>query len=279
MKIMIIVASLLSLFGCRSAWKGIESDTITSFSLREGGGMNRFSGFGYSIRETKDGKVHFLFDEGLPSEKEFVLDDHSVFDSLQQVIMKHKMYTYHDHYQSPFDVTDGTSWSLSVRYVSGNRIDAGGYMHGPKGYRDAFRDIDKCLEYWKNLPVSANEVVTFLYDYGKEHYTFKREDDHALLIFDNEETGDHQELVRDLEMMEDLRIFVNIEGFKMNNTNGDLDFEYTPWSYDITYSNGDHYRYEGYDRDFKCGYTHILQGFVSHWMQETEHITPYYYHY
>ena len=83
---LMVLFSLLSMFGCQSPWKGFENDTITSFSLSEGGGMDRFSGFGYSVRETKDGKVHFLFDEGLPGEKEFTLDDHSVFDSLQQLV-------------------------------------------------------------------------------------------------------------------------------------------------------------------------------------------------
>ena len=80
---LMVILSLLPLFGCGSPWKGFENDTITSFSLSEGGGMNRFSGFGYSVNETKDGRVHFLFDEGLPGEKEFTIDDHSVFDSLQ----------------------------------------------------------------------------------------------------------------------------------------------------------------------------------------------------
>lgn len=277
MKIMILLASLLSLFGCRSAWKGIENDTITYFSLSEGGGMNRFSGFGYSIRETKDGKVHFLFDEGLPGEKEFVLDDHSVFDSLQQVIMKHKMYTYHGHYRPPFDVTDGTSWDLSVRYASGNCIDAGGYMHGPKGYREAFRDIDRCLEHWKNLSVPANEVTSFVYEYGKEKYTIKRVDDHAVLIYDNEETDEHRELERELEMLEDLRMFLNVERLKMNNERGKVGDDCTLWMYEINYSNGDHFLYEGYDCGFLCGYTHMLQGFVSNCMKNDEERNYYYY--
>ena len=276
---MIVIASLLSLFGCPSAWKGIENDTITSFSLSEGGGMNRLSGFNYDIRENKDGTVHFAFNKGFPDEKVFDLDDHSVFDSLQQIVMKHKMYNYHDHYRPPFDVTDGKSWSLSVHYKSGNSISAGGYMAGPDGYRDAFRDIDRCLEHWKNLPVAQKDVVSFLYVYGKEKYTMERMDDHAKLVYDNEETGEHRELERTLDMLEDLRVVFNVEGLKMDRTWGETDADGTPWLYDITYSDGDHYRYESCDRDFKCGYTYILQGFISHWMEEKEFRTPYYYHY
>ena len=279
MKIMIVLASLLSLFGCGSPWKGFENDTIKSFSLSEGGGMNRFSGFGYYIKETKDGKVLFRFDEGLPSEKEFILDDHSVFDSLQQIIAKHKMYTYHGHYQPPFDITDGTSWSLDVRYASGNEIDAGGYMHGPKGYGDAFREIRQCLDHWKEMPFGVNQVESFLYEYGQERYTLERKDDHIAVTYDNQETGEHQELEREPEMLEDLRIIFNVDRLKMNQTKEKLDDGCTPWMYDITYSNGDQYHYESYDCDFKCGYTHILQGFLSHWMEETENRRPLYYYY
>lgn len=278
MKLMIIIASLLSLLGCRSPWKGFENDTITSFSFSEGGGMNRFSGFGYYIKETRDGKVYFRFDEGLPGEKEFTLDDHSVFDSLQQIIAKHKMYTYHGHYSPPFDITDGKSWSLDVNYKSGNSIDAGGYMHGPKGYGEAFREIRQCLDHWKELPVPVNEVTYFLYVYGNKQYIMERKDDHSTLTYDNKETGEHQVLERELDMLEDLRILFNVDRLKMNQTRGTLDEGATPWMYEITYSNGDQYHYESYDRDFKCGYTHILQGFISNWMEEKEQRRPIYYY-
>jgi hypothetical protein len=275
---LMVLFSLLSMFGCQSPWKGFENDTITSFSLSEGGGMDRFSGFGYSVRETKDGKVHFLFDEGLPGEKEFTLDDHSVFDSLQQLVAKHKLYKYRDFYRPPFDITDGKSWHLSVDYASGKSISSGGYMYGPNGYREAFQEIIQCLDHWKAMPVAANEVVLFLYEYGKEHYSILRKDDHAVLTYDNEETGEHQELEREPQILEDLRVIFNVDRLKMNGQRGNLDGEYTPWMYDITYSNGDHYRYESYDRDFKCGYTHILQGFIANWMEDKEERTPFYYY-
>lgn len=263
---MIVLASLLTLFGCQSPQNGFEGDTITYFSLSEGGGMNRFGGFKYRIEETKDGKVHFLFDEGYPDEKEFVLDDHSVFDSLQQIVLKHKMYRYKGNYNPPFHITDGQSWSLYVKYASRETISAGGYMAGPDGYRDAFNDIIQCLQPWKDIPVPVNEVVSFVYDYGKEHYAIERKDDHAMLTYDNNETGEHQVFERDMELLEHLRVTFNVERLKMNNTRGTLDEGCTPWMYEITYSNGDHYRYESYDGDFKCGYTCILQGFLSIWM-------------
>ena len=268
---------MLSLFGCGPLKNKFENDTIISFSLSEGGGMNRFSGFSYNVKETKDGKVYFCFDEGLPDEKDCTIDDHSVFDSLQKIVMKHKMYKYHGHYQPPFDITDGYSWHLYVDYASGQSISAGGYMYGPDGYRDAFQDIIQCLDHWKNMPIAVNDVVSFLYVYGKERYTIERKDDHALLTYDNEESGEHKVLERELDMLDDLRVLFNIDRLKMNGNRGEIDFDCTPWLYDITYSNGNHYRYESYDRDYKCGYTNILQGFISNWMEEKENRHRFYY--
>ena len=261
MKLMIVLASMLSLFGHKN-------DTITSFSLREGGGMDRFSGFNYYIKQTEDGRVYFRFNEGFPDEKDFTLDDHSVFDSLQQIIIRYKMNKYHGHYRPPFDILDGTSWSLDVHYASGKSINAGGYMDGPKGYQSAFQDIQQCLNHWKEMPVPVNEVVSFLYVYGKERYTIERNDNKALLTYDNEETGEHKTLERGLDMLEDLRVLFNIDRLKMNGKRGKTDLGCTLWMYEITYSNGDNYRYESYDCDFKCGYTYSLQGFISKWMNE-----------
>ncbi len=265
-KTMVLIAGLLSLFGCSSSGNTPvnENDTITHFSLSEGGGMNRFSGFSYIVDETKEGKVHFIFNEGYPDEKELTIDDHAVFDSLQAIVQKYKMFKYKGHYQPKFDITDGTSWHLYVTYASGKDISTGGYMAGPDGYRAAFSEIIQCLQHWKNMPGASNDVVSFIYEYGPERYTMERKDDHVVITVDNEKTGEHQVIERELAVLEDLRILFNIQRLKMNGTRSEnLDFEYTPWMYEITYSNGEHYRYESYDSNFKCGYTESMQFFIS----------------
>ena len=265
LKTMVLMASLLSLFGCSSGNTPVnENDTITHFSLSEGGGMNRFSGYSYIVEETKEGKVHFIFDEGYPDEKELMIDDHAVFDSLQTIILKYKMYKYKSNYQPKFDVLDGTSWHLYVTYASGKDISAGGSMAGPDGYRAAISEIIQCLQHWKDMPGVSNDVVSFIYEYGPERYTMERKDDHVVITVDNEKTGEHQVIERELTVLDDLRVLFNIDRLKMNGTRSEnLDFEYTPWMYDITYSNGMHYHYESYDRDYKCGYTESLQFFIS----------------
>lgn len=281
MKTMIVLAGLLSLFGCASpkhSPKPSENDTITYFSLSEGGGMDRFSGYAYQVELTEEGKVHFLFDEGYPDEKELTIDDRSVFDSLNAIILKHKVYKYEGRYMPKYDVLDGTSWGLYVVYASGNTLSTGGYMAGPSGYRAAIGDFIQCLDQWKALPGASNDVVSFLYEYGPDRYTFERRDTLVIMTIDNQETGAHQVLERELEVLDHLRVLFNINRLKMNETRGELDFEYTPWMYEITYSNGDHYRYEGYDRDYKCGYTESLQYFISNCQKEKEERDHFYYY-
>lgn len=277
MKLMLLLGIISALFGCSSTAKPVENDTITRFSLSSGGGMNRFSGYSYMVKETHEGKVHFIFNEGYPDEKEFTLDDHAVFDSLQLILQKYKMYKYHGYYKPLFDVLDGHSWHLDVDYASGKEIEASGYMAGPDNYGEAFREVRRCLDQWKNLPVANNDVVKFLYEYGSDRYCIERKDDHAVVTYDNQKTGEHQVIEKSLDLLENLRVFINIERFKMNKTRGELDFEHTPWMYEINYANGDHYRYESYDRDYKCGYTEALQSFISYCMSEQEN-NPFYYY-
>ena len=278
MKLMLLIGIIASLAGCTSKKGTVEpvsspkapvNDTIVYFSLHRGGGMARFSGYSYEVKETKDGRVHFLFNEGYPDEKEFTVDDHSVFDTLQSIVLKHKMYKYSGYYRPEFDVLDGESWGLDIDYASGRRVDAGGYMAGPDNAWQAFSEVRRYLDQWKALPIATNDVVSFLYEYGPDRYTFERKDDHVVMTVDNELSGEHRVLERELEVLDDLRVLFNIERLKMNETRrSNLDFEYTPWMYDITYSNGDHYHYESYDTSYKCGYTESLQYFISNCLKE-----------
>lgn len=267
---MIVLASLLTLFGCQSPQNGFEGDTITYFSLSEGGGMNRFGGFKYQIKETVEGKVHFLFNEGYPDEKEFVLDDHSVFDSLQQIVLKHKMYRYEGQYQPQFTILDGQSWSLYVKYASKKTISAGGYMAGPDGYRMAFDDIIQCLQPWKEMPMPVNELVRFKYTYGTVTYLIERKEDHALLTIDDEKENRHEVFQNSLDMLEELRILANIEGLKENRALKSDEPNHIPFLFELEYSDGRRYSYQSYDLDYQCHYTEVLQYFFQRWTDDSE---------
>jgi hypothetical protein len=65
----------------------------------------------------------------------------------------------------------------------------------------------------------------------------------------------------------------------MDGQRGKIDFDCTLWMYDITYSNGEHYHYESYDRDYKCGYTNMIQAFIETWMKDDPERRPMYYYF
>lgn len=263
---MVLVASILSLFGCGSKDPGIpEGDTIVYFSYRRGGGMARFSGFRYEIKANKDGKVHFLFNEGYPDESEYELEDHSVFDSLDKVVRTYEMWNYQPNYQPPMQIFDGESWDLYIKYASGATIQSGGYMAGPDNWGDASSALYKCLKPWKEMPGMVKEVVRFKYTYGTSTYLVERQGDHALLTVDVPSEERHETYEKGLEMLEELRIVANVEGLKKNGSMKSDDPTSTPFTVELEYSNGDKYFYESYDLNYQCHDTEVLQWFFSKW--------------
>lgn len=274
-KIIVLMGILSSIFGCQtpsSNPNAVSNDTITYFSLTQGGGMRRFDGFRYRVETTKDGRVHFLFNEDYPDEKSFTIDDHSVFDSLQQIVLKHKMYNYSGNYQPEFQVFDGQSWDLYVKYASGASIRAYGYMAGPEGYGKAFDDIITCLDRWKETPTATNRLVSFDYAYGTTRYHIEPKDDHTLVTIDDESADLHEALEKPLDMLEDLRVTTIIERLREDGSLTSDDPNSIPFGFDILFSNGDHYVYKSYDLNYKCHKTEVMYWFLEKWEIETNTI-------
>ncbi len=72
----------------------------------------------------------------------------SVFTDLQTIIDKNKMHKYKGSYSPLFEILDGESWSLNVKYEDESmNITAHGTNAGPGGYREAFREI---ADYFNN---------------------------------------------------------------------------------------------------------------------------------
>lgn len=262
-KLFFLMGILSSLFGCKSNIN--PDDTITYFSLSEGGGMRLFDGYSYLVEETKDGKVHFLFNEGFPDEKEFTIDDHSVFDSLQQIVLKHKMYKYSGRYKPSVRIHDGKSWNFKVKYASGKDISANGYMAGPRGYREAFREIIGCLDRWKAMPAEVNGVEAFDYVYGSTRYHIEPQGDHALVTIDNEVSNRHEAVEKPLDMLEDLRVTAITESLRENGHNTCDDPARVPFEIGLVYANGDHYLYAGCDLEYGCHKTNVIRWFFERW--------------
>lgn len=261
----------LSVFGCKTLQSSNPAgfnpnDTITYFSLSSGGGMLRFGGFKYEVELTKEGRTHFVFNKEYPDEVEFTIDDCSVFDSLQQIVLKYKMYNYKGHYEPEMQVLDGESWSLYVKYASRQTISAGGYMAGPDGYWFAFDDIRACLDRVKEANhVEVNGVVSFNYRYGAKRYHIERRDDHALVTVDDETTGGHEVFEKPLEMLEEIRLMAITEGLRENGSRKSSEPDSTPFEFELSFSNGEHYDYESYDLKYQCHYTEVIHWFLSRW--------------
>ena len=265
MKIMVVLASILSFFGCQSSGDKYENDTITYFSYYKGGGMRRFDGYRYLVEKTKDGRTHFLFNKDYPDEKEFIIDDASVFDSLQQIVMKHKMYKYSGDYQPSLRIFDGQSWDFYVKYASGASISAEGYMAGPNGYGEAFTEVVACLDQWKKMEVEVNRLASFDFTYISTKVHIEPQGDHALVTVDDETTGRHEVIEKPAELLEDLRVTTITEDLRENGTLRSEDPNCKPFSFDIVFSDGSRYVYDSYDLSYTCHKTEVMFWFLERW--------------
>lgn len=66
----------------------------------------------------------------------FVLDTSkepiALLDSIQQIFVEHKMWTYKKNYQPTLQVLDGNSWSLNITLDDGTSYSSSGYHSKPK---------------------------------------------------------------------------------------------------------------------------------------------------
>ena len=251
---------------CLDKWKNLpKGDTMIYFSLYRGGGMRQFDGYRYQIEATKDGRVHFLFNERYPDEKEYYTDDHSVFDSLDKIVRKYDMANYASNYEPEVQVFDGQSWDLYVRYASKASIRSGGYMAGPDNWRQAENEIIECLQPWKEMQVEFNGLASFDYTYMTTRVHIEPQGDHALVTIDDDTTGRHEVIEKPAQMLEELRVTTISQDLRDNGSLHSDDPDSKPFKFDILFSNGDHYVYESYDRGYTCHKTEVMLWFLERW--------------
>ena len=116
---------------------------------------NGYAGWRNQVELTrnKDGKGGVLkyeesnlrrYREDQPEEKPKIANvDDSVFVKVYNIITEGQLYDEANYYQPFMDVTDGTSWSLSMKFEDAS-ISTGGYMAGPN-HRDALNAVLKYL--------------------------------------------------------------------------------------------------------------------------------------
>ena len=69
----------------------MKTDRLVYFSFDHHNTMMQFVGEKYLVNTMNDGRIHVVIDEGFPGEKEFYLNDSSIFDSLLAIVKTYKM--------------------------------------------------------------------------------------------------------------------------------------------------------------------------------------------
>ena len=155
MKINLLYSSLLALaVSCVSPKHNnneeMNTERLTYFSFDHHNSMSQF-GERYNISTTKDGRVHVVIDEGGPKEKNFYLDDTTIFDELLAIVNAYEMDKYKEEYRPKIEVYDGDSWSLYYRYDSRRSVRSGGYMEWPDNYREMRKALVEYFQKWRDF--------------------------------------------------------------------------------------------------------------------------------
>lgn len=156
-----------------SQWASVPSaDKVERFYYSYGNGMIMNSGHSYSAYIDRDGLTKIILDEERPTEKIIRTPDRRILTDLARVIKEYGVYKYKGFYHPDTDVRDGSDWRLSADWPDGGEINAHGYVVKPEGGREAFRALEKCFEFWREIPVPASgevttaEIEAFLGDWG-----------------------------------------------------------------------------------------------------------------
>ena len=153
MKKLVLIVGLLALaVSCVSQkpeeGNKMKTERLTCFSFDHHNSMAQ-SGERYNISTMDDGRIHVVIDERSPEEKEFYLDDSTIFDELQAIVKAYKMDKYRRNYQPRVQIFDGDSWSLYYKYDSGRSVSSHGYMAWPKNYHEARQALSDYFQKWR----------------------------------------------------------------------------------------------------------------------------------
>ena len=190
----LLLMSLLSFLGCRPASPAPAPQPLTdgpvrltSFYYTETHGYRGYTHRGYRAERLDDGKVRLTIELGDDRDRVF-LADASVMDSLEALAREYKMDRYKENYKPKFDIKDGDTWELSLKYSDGKRVRSGGYEAMPDGARDAFKKVEDLFAPWREMkPAEGATLKAFRFelhsDEGTEVFSFKKEEDKNSVYF------------------------------------------------------------------------------------------------
>ena len=190
---LLLTMSLLSLFGCGHNQPAPQPRPDKGerhlVSIEYGGthGYHAYSNIDYKAERLKDGSTRITVIVGNDRDRVFI-EDGSVMDSLESIVLSYKMYKYDRQYTPKFDILDGDSWHLYLHFTEEN-TSCGGYEAYPPGKgAEGIKTIDGFFSRWLNQePAEEVALVSFRYELhteeGDEVFTFKKDDDRCAVYF------------------------------------------------------------------------------------------------
>lgn len=251
----------------------MNTERLTYFSFDHHNSMVMFSGEKYNVSAMKDGRIHIVFDEGLPNESEFYLGDTAtIFDELTVIVKQFQMDRYLNNYQPEMFITDGDSWSLYYKYDSGRSVSSGGYMAWPDNYREARTAIHEYFQKWRDLlPKNVSFFEFTCHNNSGRNIVYRlqriNKDRIILQMRDAERNLDEMYPV-DNSYTQQIQEFVDAHGLKDCSEDKSSDKNATQYKYHIRYTNGETFDMEGcYNSSMGSKETALMELFNS-WLSE-----------
>ena len=147
--IIVLAALAVSCVSPKHSKKEMNKEHLTYFSFDHHSSMLAQNGERYNVGIMQDGKVHLVINEGLPNEKEFYLDDTTIFDDLLVIVKTYEMDKYKADYRPEIEAYDGDSWTLYYMYDTKRSVSSGGYMEWPDNYRQMRQALSEYFQKWR----------------------------------------------------------------------------------------------------------------------------------
>ena len=271
-KNLLLLVLMCSLASCIAQnTKEMEKERLTYFSFDHHNTMVWHSGEKYNVSTEKDGRIHIIIDEGFPEEKDFYINDTTIFDELDSLIKAFKMHKWHDKYQPKMEIFDGDIWSLYFKYGSDKSKGSGGYMAWPDNYHAARQAISEYFQKWRDYPIPNKEINLFQYTcknkQGRDiEYRLERGEVEAKLFIRNAEYNSDKEIAVSNDYLTELQELVNMYRLKDEYNRTTDDDSASLYRFFICYNTGDTIDFIGYYTTFVGGQVEPFLGFFDRWL-------------
>ena len=254
--------------------KDMNTERLTYFSFDHHNTMAMFYGEKYSVSTEKDGRIHVVIDEAFPDEKEFYLEDTTIFDALLAIVKQYKMDNYKSDYQPEMRIFDGDSWSLYYKYDSGRSQRSGGYMAWPDNYGEMRQALANYFQQWRDYQIGIKIIDFFKFTCKNNQgcdieYTLERgEDEATLTLRDKERNLDEMRSVSN-ECLAQLQRVAN--EIRLKETMYDYytsDENATRCDFFVRYNNGDTISAVNCYTQYPIHRESAIRGFFSQWLPE-----------